>query len=66
MSIELNIFYGHGHAVAHLQYGGFAVAMLVFGFLFANAIPFFNDMLGYEELSLPLCDILLWSRFYCF
>ncbi len=32
--------------VAHTQYAGFAVAMLAFGFVFANSIPFFDDMLG--------------------
>ena len=33
-------------SVAHAQYAGFAIAMLAFGFVFANSIPFFNDMLG--------------------
>jgi hypothetical protein len=32
---------------AHAQYGGCAAGMLLFGFLFANAVPFFGDMLGY-------------------
>jgi hypothetical protein len=31
---------------AHAQYGGFAAGMLLFGFVFANAVPFFGDMLG--------------------